>query len=156
VAKEIYQAWTAAGTLYALIRRPADNYVWDPSIATPAFVAWVDGNIANYDIAMTPTGRVHLADFPTTANMIAGTYDVFVMLQASASPAITDSFISQGQICWDGAAEILLSDINSSVIVIDGIVGTINTNVSAVLTAQKMVNTTYNPSVIDYTKLGKL
>jgi hypothetical protein len=126
VAKEIYQAWTAAGTLYALIRRPADNYVWDPSIATPAFVAWVDGNIANYDIAMTPTGRVHLADFPTTANMIAGTYDVFVMLQAGAGPLITDSFISQGQICWDGAAEIVLS--------------TIDTNVDSLITARGIIN----------------
>jgi hypothetical protein len=125
VAKEIYQAWTAAGTLYALVRRPSDNYVWDPSIATPAFVAWVDGNIANYDIAMTPTGRVHLADFPVLI-VTVGTYDVFVMLQAGAGPAITDSFISQGQICWDGTAEILIS--------------TIDTNVDTLITNQGKVN----------------
>jgi hypothetical protein len=125
VAKEIYQAWTAAGTLYALVRRPADNYVWDPSIATPAFVAWVDGNIANYDIAMTATGRVHLADFPVLI-VTAGTYDVFIMLQAGGTPAITDSFISQGQICWDGIAEIVLS--------------TIDTNVDSLITSEGKVN----------------
>ena len=125
MSKEIYQAWTAAGTLYALVRRPADNYVWDPSIATPAFVAWVDGNIANYDIAMTATGRVHLVDFPVLI-VAAGTYDVFIMLQAGAGPAITDSFISQGQICWDGTAEIILS--------------TIDTNVDSLITARGIIN----------------
>jgi hypothetical protein len=125
VAKEIYQAWTAAGTLYALVRQPSDNFVWDPSIATPAFVSWVDGNIANYDIPMTATGRVHLADFPVLITT-AGTYDVFIMLQATGTPAITDTFISQGQICWDGTAEIVLS--------------TIDTNVDTLITNQGKVN----------------
>lgn len=114
MSKEIYQAWTAAGTLYALVRRPSDNYVWDPSIATPAFVAWNDANVTNYDIPMTATGRVHLADFPVLI-VAAGTYDVFILLQAGASPAITDTFISQGQICWDGTAEIVISTIDTNV-----------------------------------------
>jgi hypothetical protein len=137
VAKEIYQAWTAAGTLYALVRRPADNYVWDPSIATPAFVAWNNANVTNYDIPMTATGRVHLADFPVLI-VTAGIYDVFVMLQAGASPEITDTFISQGQIAWDGTAEITIS--------------IVDTNVDSLITARGIIN---NVSIQQETDIEK-
>ena len=96
-------------------------------VSTSAFATWADGDIANYSIAMTPIGRKHFADFPALITT-AGTYDVFVCLQATGTPAITDSFISQGQICWDGTAEIVLS--------------TIDTNVDSLITARGIIQNT--------------
>lgn len=102
MSKELYQAWTASGTLYALIRNQSGEVY---QTTTSTFVTWADADIANYAIAMVASGRVHFGDFPAVT---AGVFDVFICLRAGGSPAITDAFISQGQIYWDGTAETTL------------------------------------------------
>jgi MinD-like ATPase involved in chromosome partitioning or flagellar assembly len=82
-------------------------------------------------------------DFPVVA---AGNYIVQIRERAGASPDTDDAIISQGQMVWDGTAEVLPSDITADIAaleakvdIIDTNVDTANTNIDYVLTAQRMV-----------------
>ena len=111
---------------------------------------WNDARADVCDVPLTAIGDMHFVDFPI--EITAGTYDVQIRLRAGATPVVlttVDFLISQGQICWDGTAEVVISTV-------DTVVDTINTNVTAVLTAQKTVNSSYNPPVEQYTNLGRL
>jgi len=96
---ELELSYQGSGTLYAIIRRQSDSYVWNGS----AFAAWSDGSIASYDIPLTNRGGdLYQADFP--ASIIAGNYRIFYYEQASGSPAITDLVLKSPARYWDGAA----------------------------------------------------
>jgi hypothetical protein len=88
-----------AATVYAVIRRVSDAYVWNGS----TFEAWVNGNIATYDIAMTAKGGdLYQADFPSS--IVAGQYLVYYYSQAGGTPAITDFIIGSEARTWNGAS----------------------------------------------------
>jgi uncharacterized membrane protein len=90
---------TASANLYAVIRRLADNYVWNGT----TFAAWADGSIADYDIALTDRGGdVYTADFPS--GVAAGEYVITYYVRAGATPAITDADIGSESGYWNGTA----------------------------------------------------
>lgn len=115
MAGEIYQSYLSTATLYALIFRPSDGYIWDTT-GTPAFEAvgtWNDARVGDCDIPMTASGDFHKVNFPTGITT-AGVYVVQIRLQAGASPDTDDMLISQGFMEWDGTGEITVSLINTN------------------------------------------
>lgn len=102
MSNELKSTYPSGSTVYAIIRRTSDSYVWQTTSAT--FVTWVDGNIANYDTALTDrSGDFYSADFPSA--IAAGTYAVNYYVQAGGTPAITDVLIGveSPPITWSGA-----------------------------------------------------
>lgn len=87
-------------TLYFRVFRQSDGYVWD--VVGSNFEAFVDGQVTNYDIALTEqgtsgyyTGTLSGID---EAHITAVAYD-------NATPAITDEPIGfSDTIVWDGSA----------------------------------------------------
>jgi hypothetical protein len=88
---------TASSTLYALIRRPADAYVWNGT----TFVVYAAGDIATYDVPLTEQGGdYYAADFPST--ITAGTYSATYYKRAGVAPATTDYIVGGDTIEWNG------------------------------------------------------
>lgn len=56
----------------------------------------------------------YTAQFDASGNIAAGVYRVAIYLQAGANPVDADIVIAQGEIYWDGTAEITLSDLNTN------------------------------------------
>lgn len=87
MAGELNTFFNGSATIYATVRSPGDSgTVWNGS----AFVAFVNGDIANYDIPLTSRGGdFYSADFPS--GIANGTpCEIAVYEQAGGSPAITD------------------------------------------------------------------
>lgn len=94
-------SWTVPGaTIYAVARLVNSPYsVWDGA----NLVAWVDANIASYDVALTERGGdMWAAAVPAT--LPVGTYSISYNLQAGGSPAITDTQVGRQVLQWNGAA----------------------------------------------------
>lgn len=101
MAKELSISYPSGLTVYAIIRRRSDNYVWNGA----AFEAWSNANIATYDVALTDrSGDEYNADFPSA--ITSGTYGVNYYVQSGGSPAITDALIGAEipDINWNGTA----------------------------------------------------
>lgn len=83
--------------LYAILRRRDDGYVWNGS----AFVAWVDGDIANYDILLDFFGGdLYQQDMPA---IDAGNYIVSYYVRAGATPATSDIRVQAPiDLYWNG------------------------------------------------------
>lgn len=106
MANEIVFTFTKGLTFYARVF-DSTGKVWNTS-GTPAFETWADGNVTDYDIALTDkTSGQYIGTYPTTA---AGRYKVNVYLRAGASPAVTDVPFGEGEILWDGTSEIFGAD----------------------------------------------
>lgn len=102
MANEIAFAFDKDFTLYARVF-DSTGQVWNTS-GTPAFEAWADGNVTDYDISLTDkTSGQYIGSYPTTA---AGRYKVNVYNQAAGTPAVTDVVVGTGEILWDGSSEI--------------------------------------------------
>ena len=106
MSNEIYHSFDEAGVLYALIWRKSDDYIWDNTGS--AFVTpYTDANIDRYDIPLTnhADSDYHSADFPSAISQ--GVYRVQVMSRVGgALDADADVPVAQGEIYWDGSAEI--------------------------------------------------
>lgn len=100
MANELDITYPTAGTFYAIVRRVSDGTVWNGT----AFEAWVDGNIANYDLPLTSFGGDYYAtNFPAT--IVAGDYRVFYYKQAGGVPAISDILVASEDFSWTGTAQ---------------------------------------------------
>jgi hypothetical protein len=101
MARELSVSFNGTGaTLYAVLRRVADNTVWNGT----AFVAWSDAGIATYAITLPDRGGdEYAADMP--AAVPAGTYRYRVYQQLAGSPATTDDILkTTGPFAWSGAS----------------------------------------------------
>jgi len=104
MSNEIAHGFDSADTLYALVYRFSDMYIY--ITATGVFEAvgtWNDARAGACDIAMTAAGDAHFADFPTVPT---GVYFVEVRKQAGVNPDSDDKPVGQGVMAWDGAAEV--------------------------------------------------
>ena len=106
MANEVKISHLKGSTLYFRVFN-STGQAW--STVGSAFETWVDGNVANYDIALTDkSSGEYIGSYPTTAS---GTYYVIAYLQAGGAPAITDVAVSSiSAIKWTGSAEETLSD----------------------------------------------
>lgn len=103
MANEIWHSFDSASTLYALIFRQADQFIYD--VGDAAFEAvgtWNDARAGECDVVMSAVNDIHFADFPTVA---AGVYYVEIKQQAGGSPDTDDIPVAQGVVYWDGTAE---------------------------------------------------
>lgn len=109
MSSELRLSYNGSATLYAIIRDTATGYVWNGS----ALVAWVNGDIASYDIPLTSAGGdLYTADFPS--GVTGGTYRVFYYEQAGGSPATTDLLLGVDDMGWDGVNATTPGDITLS------------------------------------------
>lgn len=90
-------------TLYAHLFN-ASGQVYDTVGAN--FEAFVDAQVANYDIAMTEQGTASGLFTGTMPGVAAGVYSFTVRQQAGGGPAVTDPDLASGEIHWDGSAEV--------------------------------------------------
>lgn len=101
-ANEVQIAYAVGSNLYYRIFNSTGE-VWNTA-GTPAFEAWADGNVTDYDIALTGTGgSFYLGTFPDLSN---GTYSVVAYLRAGGAPAVSDGVISSGFMEWRNSAEV--------------------------------------------------
>ena len=103
MSEEIVFSFDTGPNVYARVFN-LTGQVWNTA-GTPAFENWADGNVGDYDIAMTDkkSGQ-YIGDFPST--ILFGRYKVNIYQRAGGSPAITDSVIGWGTILWNGTAEV--------------------------------------------------
>ncbi len=99
MANDLYITSSATITPYAVVRRKSDAYVWNGT----TFVAFVNGDVGNYDIPLTSRGGdFWSADMPTgitSGQLIVQYYD-----RTGASPAITDVKIRESELYWGGTS----------------------------------------------------
>lgn len=106
MANEIYHSYDEADTLYALIWRKSDDKVWNNTDSQ--FDTYTDDDIDKYDVVLTNhvDSDYHSVDFPSAITG-TGVYRVQVMLIAGGGiDADADLPVAQGEISWDGVAEI--------------------------------------------------
>ena len=104
MANEIHHSFDSAETLYALIRRAEDQYIYD--VGDEEFEelgTWNDARVIACAVEMTASGDTHWADFPVVDE---GVYFVEIREQAGASPDTDDLSIAQGVMNWNGTEEI--------------------------------------------------
>ena len=125
MANEIWHSADETWTLYALIWRQTDDKVYDAVAAANTFDTYTDADILDYDVPLTnqADSDYHSVDFP--GDITAGVYRVQVFLQVGgAIDADLDYAIAEGEIYWDGSAEIniftLDTSINDDIIGADG------------------------------------
>ena len=106
MSNEIWHSYAEEDTLYALIWRKVDDYIWDNTGS--AFVTpHTDANIDRYDVLLTnhADSDYHSVDFPSA--IASGVYRVQIMLIVGVGmDADVDLAVAQGEIAWDGSAEI--------------------------------------------------
>ncbi|KKK97168.1 hypothetical protein LCGC14_2655470 [marine sediment metagenome] len=114
MANEIWHTFEEGNTLYALIWRQTDDKVWNNTDSQ--FDVYTDADIDKYDIVLTNQvdSDYYSVDFPSAVG--AGIYRVQVMKQAGGSiDADDDMGVAQGELYWDGSAEIDLFTLDASI-----------------------------------------
>lgn len=106
MSNELKRQWSSDDTLYARVRNDSGQ-VWNTS-GTPAFEAWDDANITDYDIAMTDKeGHFHIGTFPSA--ITAGWYWIQYCIQAGSTPAVTDETDGEPELfVWSGTTKTTL------------------------------------------------
>lgn len=105
MSNEIWHSADESWTLYALVWRQTDDKVWNDTDSQ--FDTYTDADILKYDIPLTNQvdSDYHSADFPSAIS--EGVYRAQVFRQVGgAIDADADLAIAQGEIYWDGSAEI--------------------------------------------------
>lgn len=112
---EIWHNFPSGSNLDAYVFKKTNDQVFDEADGGDTFEAWVNGNVANYDIPMTDNGGDYYSiDFPA-AITTAGVYRTVIALRASGSAAVGDLRIAQGEMHWDGTAEIDISTLDTTI-----------------------------------------
>jgi len=150
MANEITHNWTSGLTLYfccfqqdgdVFLTGGASDEVWGTGGRTAD----------DYDEAMTEEATSGHYKGSMAAGIGTGVYQIQVRLQAGANPANTDIVIGQGEIYWDGSAEINPYTSISDLTIVDS-------NIDAILSDLTVTNSvcdtiasdlTINNSVID-------
>jgi hypothetical protein len=93
-----------------MLANPATNEVWGTG----------GRDADDYDVQMSEEGGSghYTGDFASGGAIAAGTYTIAVYNQAGASPADSDVVIAQGEIYWDGTAEINLYTMDADLVTI--------------------------------------
>ena len=109
MSDEIFHNWETGATLYAT-RFQLDGNVFITDGSSDEIWGAGTNDADDYDVTMPEDGAGghYVGDFDTSGNISAGIYRVTVFLQAGGSPADTDIPIAQGEMHWDGSAEITI------------------------------------------------
>jgi hypothetical protein len=114
---EIAQNYNTGNTLYSCRwDSDGDVFITDGSVSE----VWGTGgrDASDYAVLMAenvPDGH-YIGDFDTSGNITAsGIYKVAVFLQVTGVPLDADYPLSQGEMSWDGEAEISLFTIDANI-----------------------------------------
>lgn len=106
MAGEIWHNYPSGNDLDAYVFKKTDDTVFDEDDGGDTFEAWEDGNVLNYDVPLTDhDGDYYSVDFPAVI-VTDDIYRVVIALRAGVDAAVGDRRIAQGEINWDGSAEI--------------------------------------------------
>jgi len=104
---EVRTGWPTGATIYGVVFRPTDGKVWYPAGADWEVFGTDSRTNDDYNaVTMTETASgsgYYRGPFPT-AITAAGTYDVFLRLQAGASPVNSDGLAGVKEVQWTGSA----------------------------------------------------
>ncbi len=115
MANEGWHNFPSGNNLDAYVFKKTNDQVFDQADGGDTFEVWADGNVLNYDIPMTDQGGdYYTVDFPA-AITTAGVYRMVIALRAGANAAVGDARLAQGEIYWDGTAEINLSSLDTTI-----------------------------------------
>ena len=105
MSSEIWHNFTTGGTLYFCTFQPDGNVFLSNGESDEV---WGTGarDADDYDMATTEdgVGGHYVGDFDTSIS--EGTYRITVFLRATGTPLDSDPALAQGEIYWDGSAEI--------------------------------------------------
>lgn len=110
MASEFEISYQGSVTIYTVVRRKTDAYVWNGT----AYVVWADGGLSGYANLLTNKGGdLYQGDFPS--DVAAGNVVIFYYLRAGGTPAITDLILKAEAKYWTGtslttASTVALSD----------------------------------------------
>jgi hypothetical protein len=107
MANEIWCTYEEGLVLYALIWRKTDDKVYDVVAAANTFDTYTDADIDTYDLVLANAADsdYYSVDFPTS--ITTGVYRVQIMRRiGGAIDADADVGVFQGEIYWDGTAEV--------------------------------------------------
>lgn len=113
MANEIWHNYLTSKNLYACIFNISGNVYY---IVGDAFEAWGNGSrdADDYDITLAetnPANSMHyVGTFPSAID--AGVYRVTVYDRATGTPIDSDIAIGQGEMHWDGTAEMNISTLD--------------------------------------------
>ncbi len=147
MANEIYHSADEARVLYALIWRKTDDKVYDRVAAANTFDTYTDADIATYNVELAnqADSDYHSVDFPT--GIAEGVYRIQIMQQDSDTTdtphADNDVAIGQGEIYWDGAAEIDLSTITVDTGSIEAKIDTMDALIDQLVEGQGITHDVY-------------
>ena len=106
MANEIWHNYPEGNNLDVYIFKKTADEVFDQADGGDTFEAWNDANVLNYDNPMTDHGGDYYSvDFPAVITT-AGVYSIAIAVRAGGTAAVGDKRIAQGEISWDGTAEI--------------------------------------------------
>lgn len=114
MANEVFHNYATGSTLYFCAFQLDGNVFLSGGASDEVWGA--GGNDADdYDETMTEdgSGGHFVGTFDTS--IAAGTYRVTVYLQAGGSPADSDLAIAQGEIYWDGTAELNMKTLDTKI-----------------------------------------
>lgn len=117
MANEIWCTYEEGLVLYALIWRKTDDKVYDVVAAANTFDTYTDADIDTYDLVLANIvdSDYYSVDFPTS--ITTGVYRVQIMRRiGGAIDADADVGVFQGEIYWDGTAEVTPSTLNVEVL----------------------------------------
>ncbi len=110
MAREMWAVFTDLGTLYAVIKRASDDFIWIPGAAAfQAIGTWDDARKASAAVSVTGRGAEYYSeDFP--AAIVEGIYRWTIYRQAGGSPVVSDKFYNYNEIHWNGSKMWTLAD----------------------------------------------
>lgn len=101
MANELAMTYQGDATLYAIIRRRSDAWVWDTAVN--AFEPWSDDDLADYvSMLANRSGDMYQGDCPDS--MAAGRYQIQYYRQNGEQASINDLLIGVEDIHWTGEA----------------------------------------------------
>lgn len=141
MSQEIWCTFEEGQDLYALVWRKTDKKVYDAVAGSNTFDTYTDADIDDYDVVVPneADSDYYGVDFP--AGIAAGIYRVQIFWQVGgAIDADADEGLFQGEIEWDGTAEVTASAIVVDLSGIETKIDTVDGNVDLVLVAQTRVH----------------
>ena len=108
MTNQLQLSYQGSATLYAIIRRHSDAWVWNNTLL--AFESWNSANIQDYDLPLTDAeGDLYQGDWP--GNMASGRYRVLYYRMSAGSPATDDLLLGTDDLDWNGNTTSPVSDI---------------------------------------------
>ncbi|MBL4700327.1 MAG: hypothetical protein JKX85_03635 [Phycisphaeraceae bacterium] len=108
MANELQLSFQGNASIYAIIRRHSDAWVWNNTLLS--FESWDTANLDDYDLPLSDAdGDLYQANWPSS--MVAGQYRLLYYRLAVGVPADDDLLLATTDMEWNGIAASPVSSI---------------------------------------------